>query len=116
MEDGRALGARQGVQTMLFYYLSSLVGTTKDPKQYIAGELAKMIDLSEDQLAYVRMSLATENKVLDSLSSSIDLLSLMEKSGKLDLDSVAIIKSVLLNLQTECKKALDQYIEDQEDE
>ena len=45
MEDNKMSGAKNGLQTMLFYYLYSLIGNVEDPKQYIATEIGKMIDL-----------------------------------------------------------------------
>ena len=53
MDDSRLTGAKEGVQTMLFYYLLALQGNVKDPKQVIATELGHMIDLSEEQIQYV---------------------------------------------------------------
>ena len=102
--DSKILGAKQGVQTMMYYYLSALIGTTEDPKQYIATELGKMIDLSEEQIQYVKMNVANDNKMLDNLSSSIALLESMEKTGKLDLESVGIVKQILEIMKQQCEQ------------
>ena len=109
--DSKISGAKHAVQTMMFYYFSSLIGTVEDPKQYIATELGKMIDLSEEQIQYVKMNVANDNKMLDNLSSSIALLENMEKTGKLDLESIGIVKQVLEIMQNQCKKTLEEYAE-----
>lgn len=115
MENSKVAGARQGVQTMLFYYLSALMSTVKDPKQYIATELGEMIDLSEEQIRYVQMSIKNESKILDNLSSSIALLENIEKTGKLDLESIGIVKNILSILKNQCQDALDKYTEQAEE-
>lgn len=112
MEDNKKVsGAKQSVQTMLFYYLSSIIGTVPDPKQYIATELGKMIDLSEEQIRYVQMNIKNESKMLDNLSSSVQLLESIEKTGKLDLESINIVKQILLLMQEQCRTALDNFTE-----
>lgn len=111
MENNKISGARQGVQTMMFYYFSSLIGAVEDPKQYIATEMGKMIDLSEEQIQYVKMSIANDNKMLDNLSSSIALLENIEKTGKLDLESIGIIKGILTIMKEQCNKVLNEFTE-----
>ena len=64
MDDSRLTGAKEGVQTMLFYYLLALQGNVKDPKQVIATELGHMIDLSEEQIQYVQSHISTEGKLV----------------------------------------------------
>lgn len=108
-EDNKITGAKNGVQTMLFYFLSSVIGKVEDPKQYIASELGKMIDLSEEQIQYVQMCVTHENKMLESLSSSISLLKNMEKTGELDLDSVKIVRNILEIMSEDCKQVLEKY-------
>ena len=107
MEDNKMSGAKNGLQTMLFYYLYSLIGNVKDPKQYIATEMGKMIDLSEEQIQYVEMNIANDNKLLENLSSSIRLLDNIEKTGKLDMESIKIVKSILEIMENQCKEILD---------
>lgn len=109
--DSKISGAKHGVQTMMFYYLSSLIGTVKDPKQHIATELGKMIDLSEEQIQYVKMNVSNDNKMLDNLSSSIALLENIEKTGKLDLESIGIVKQILEIMKGQCETALKDYAE-----
>jgi len=116
MESNKISGAKHGVQTMMFYYLSSLIGSVEDPKQHIATELGKMINLSEEQIQYVRMQVANENKMLVNLSSSIALLENMEKTGKLDLESIGIVKGILTIMQEQCQKALTEYTDTEDEE
>lgn len=112
MEDNKINGAKNGVQTMLFYYLSSLIGTVEDPKQYIATEMGKMIDLSEEQIQYVKMDIANENKLIENLSSAISLLENMEKTGKPDFESIKIVRSILEIMKTQGEKAIKEYMGD----
>ena len=116
MESNKISGAKHGVQTMMFYYLSSQIGSVEDPKQHIATELGKMINLSEEQIQYVRMQVANENKMLVNLSSSIALLENMEKTGKLDLESIGIVKGILTIMQEQCQKALTEYTDTEDEE
>ena len=107
MEDNKISGAKNGLQTMLFYYLYSLIGNVEDPKQYIITEMGKMIDLSEEQIQYVEMNIANDNKLLENLSSSIRLLDNIEKTGKLDMESIKIVKGILEIMENQCKEILD---------
>ena len=107
MEDNKMSGAKNGLQTMLFYYLYSLIGNVEDPKQYIITEMGKMIDLSEEQIQYVEMNIANDNKLLENLSSSINLLDNIEKTGKLDMESIKIVKGILEIMKNQCKEILD---------
>ena len=107
MEDNKMSGAKNGLQTMLFYYLYSLIGNVEDPKQHIATEISKMIDLSEEQIQYVEMNIANDNKLLENLSSSINLLDNIEKTGKLDMESIKIVKGILEIMKNQCKEILD---------
>lgn len=110
MESNKISGAKNGLQTMMFYYLSSLLGTVEDPKQYIATELGQLIDLSEEQIQYVRMNIANDNKMLDNLSSSIALLENIEKTGKLDMESIKIVKGILEIMKGQCEDALKEFV------
>lgn len=116
MEDVRISGAKQAVQTMLFYYLTTLIGVVEDPKQYIATEMAQMIDLSEEQARYVGMHIGTNGKVIEGLSSSISLLDGMDKKQQFDQESVRIVKGVLESLRNECQIALDKFVQEEKDD
>ena len=115
MEDNKMSGAKNGLQTMLFYYLYSLIGNVEDPKQYIITEMGKMIDLSEEQIQYVEMNIANDNKLLENLSSSIRLLDNIEKTGKLDMESIKIVKGILEIMENQCKEILND-MEDADNE
>jgi len=116
MESSKAAGAKEAVSTMMFYYLSSLIGTQEDPKQYIAGELGNMIGLTEDQIAYVRSTINTDNKIISSLQTSIDLLNNMLESKKIDIDSMNIVIEIMKTLKAECTKAITKYIGEESDD
>ena len=112
--DSKVTGARQGVQNMLFYYISALMDNgVQDVKQYIAGEISSMIDLSEEQATYVKSHILNNNKVVDNLSSSIALLDNMEKTGKLDLESIKIVKGILSIMETRYKETINDFAGDE---
>lgn len=110
MTDNKEYGAKLAVQNMLFYYLSSLISNNvEDPKQVIASELGAMIDLSEEQIQYVKLSIATDDKVLSNLDSCIQLLDAIKDKESFDLESIQIVKSVLKLMREKCEKTLDEY-------
>ncbi len=102
----KSSGAKQAVQNMLFYYLTTLLDE-KDPKQIIASEMGAMIDLSEDQLNYVKLQLSAKNKVLDNLETCVQLLENMVKTEKLDIDSLKIVIQVLSLMRDACSASLE---------
>lgn len=99
-------GAKQAVQNMLFYYLTTLLDK-EDPKQIIASELGAMISLSEEQLNYVKLHLSAENKVLDNFGTCIQLLENMVKTEKIDIDSLKIVIQVLSLMKDTCAATLE---------
>lgn len=115
MEDDRLSGARNGVETMLFYMFIEAFDKYEDPKQYIATEMVKMIELSEEQAMYVKSAIATDNKVFESLSSSIELLKNMRKQNTIDIDSMNIVIDILSNIYTRFKDALKKFNPSEED-
>lgn len=117
MDNSRITGAKQSVQNMLFYYISALIDSgVKDVKQYIASEIGDMIDLSEEQVSYVQSHISNENKVVENLSSSIALLEGMEKTGKLDLEAIKIVKGILGIMKTQYQETMATFdIEDGDD-
>lgn len=115
--NSKVTGAKQGVQNMLFYYISALMDSgVQDVKQYVASEISSMIDLSEEQATYVKSHILNDNKVVDNLSSSIALLDNMEKTGKLDLESIRIVKGILNIMEKQYKDAIYNFVEDNEDD
>lgn len=115
MEDNKISGSKAGAQTMLFYYLYSLMGKVKDPKQVVATELGKMIDLSEEQINYVQLNLSMENTLLANLESSISLLKVMKTTGKLDIESLQIVISMLDLMRQKAEKLFIEDVEEQEE-
>lgn len=113
MESNKTFGAKNGVQSMLYYYLTALMESgVQDPKQKIATDIASMIDLSEEQLAYVRTHLSDGVRFEEELFSSIKLLKGMEKSGKLDKEALQIVIAMLENGAKQLKEAIDNYTMD----
>ena len=53
------------------------------------------------------MNIANDNKLLENLSSSIRLLDNIEKTGKLDMESIKIVKGILEIMENQCKEILD---------
>ncbi len=110
-DEGKIVGAKNGVQTMLYYYLSSLIGQVEDPKQVIASEIGAMIDFSEAQAQYIAMDVKSNNKMLDNLTCSIDLLKSMEQAKEFDLDSIKIITGILEIMKKQCEETLEKFVE-----
>lgn len=105
--DSRTTSAKNGVQTMLFYYLTALIECgVKDPKQHIATEISKMIDLSEEQYAYVMAHTSLENKSVEMLSTSIKLLEKMEQDGSIDTEAIHIVTEMVKKIKEQCENAI----------
>lgn len=110
MEDNRIAAAREGVQNMLFYYLTSLIESgVKDPKQYIATEIGKMINLSDEQRKYIEANLALEDNISKGLSQCISMLKNMENAKEIDAECFGIIVNILSRIQ-------EEYSRESEDE
>lgn len=108
--DSRTASAKNGVQTMLFYYLTSLIECgVKDPKQRIATEIGSMIDLSEEQYAYVMAHTALNNKAVEMLSTSVSLLERMEKSKSIDAEAIHIVTELVKSVKEQCEKAVSLF-------
>ncbi len=89
-------GSEAGVRKMLMYYISALKDAgIEDINQYIATKMAEMIQLSEEQLKFVLVNFNNENKLVDNLQNSIQLLTAMKDKKKLDLESLEIVIKVL---------------------
>jgi uncharacterized protein YeeX (DUF496 family) len=111
MSDNIISSSQKAVEDMLFYYYYSLVRSKcPDPKQVIATELPKMINLTEDQMNYIKINCLQENKLLENLDSSIGLLSSMEGSKVLDMESIRIVKGILTVMKEQCKQTFDDFI------
>lgn len=101
---------RKTVEDMMFYYLFGLLRSgEQDPKQVIATEVAKMINLTEEQLDYIKINTEEHNNLIENLDCSIELLSNMEQSKKLDMESIKIVKGILLAMKEHAKEPLSKY-------
>lgn len=89
-------GAEFAVKKMLMYYVSALqtIGVD-DIRQYIATRIGDMISLSEEQLQFILTNFHEDNKLIENLNNSIQLLNKMKKEDKLDVESLDIVIQVL---------------------
>ena len=110
LNDSKVMGAKMGVETMLYYYMAALSGKVKDIKQYMANRLPAMIDLTEEQSTYVAASMTDCNTVLTSLDTSMRLLQNTIDSDNFDKDSIQLVIKILQNLYDECESALRTYL------
>jgi hypothetical protein len=105
--------SKKAVEDMMFYYLFGLIRNgVQDPKQVIATEIAEMINLTEEQLDYVKVNTAEHNNLIENLDCSIELLSNIEQSKKLDLESIKIVKGILLVMKEHAKEPLSKYFKE----
>lgn len=89
-------GSESAVRKMLLYYVSALQSIgVEDVKQYIATRIGEMISLSEEQVQFILANFNKENKLIENLDNSIQLLEKMKKEEKLDLESLDIVIQVL---------------------
>ena len=89
-------GSESAVRKMLLYYVSALQSVgVEDVKQYIATRIGEMISLSEEQVQFILANFNKENKLIENLDNSIQLLEKMRKEKKLDLESLDIVIQVL---------------------
>ena len=97
------------LEDMLFYYLHSLIKEGEpDPLQKIATELPEMINCSKEQIDYVKMNILEGNKLVENLDSSIGLLSSMEESKTLDLESIKIVSSILKIMKKDAMESIEK--------
>jgi hypothetical protein len=105
--------SRKAVENMMFYYLFGLIRSgEQDPKQVIATEVAKMVNLTEEQLDYIKINTEEHNNLLENLDCSIELLSNIEQSKKLDLESIKIVKGILTAMREHAKEPLSKYFQE----
>lgn len=101
--------SKNAVVDMLFYYIHSLIKQgVEDPLQVIATELPEMIHASMEQMEYIKMNVLQDNKLVENLDSSIELLSSMEESKSLDLESIKIVKGILEIMRDNAKVPLQK--------
>ena len=111
--DNRLDGARSNVKTMLYYYIVALMEAgDQDPKETIASQIADMIGLSEDQVAFVKDKMTQRTTLEQQLECAIELLHAIEKSKKLDIESVRIVRKLLASILDSYKEAIRKFTED----
>lgn len=108
--------SKNAVVDMLFYYIHSLIKQgVEDPLQVIATELPEMIHASMEQMEYIKMNVLQDNKLVENLDSSIELLSSMEESKSLDLESIKIVKGILEIMRDNAKVPLQKVFVGEEE-
>lgn len=94
--------AQEAVVSMLIMYYTTLCGNVKDPKQVIATELPKLINLSEEQAVFVQQGCKKNAPVIiEGLKNCLQLLSLMKSKQKVDNESIDIISMTLKKIAEE---------------
>lgn len=107
----RRESARKDLQTMLFYYITALIEEGEsDPKRVIATEMSEMIQLSEEQLAYVRAKQDNAIDISEQLDSAEKLLKNSVKKDKVDMEAVKIVRKLLTVTSKQIKEAYEKYI------
>ena len=100
---------KQAIVDMLFYYIYSLIKQgVEDPLQVVSTEFPEMIHVSMEQIEYIKMNTLQDNKLVENLDSSIGLLSSMEESKTLDLESIKIVKGILEIMRDNAKVSLQK--------
>lgn len=100
---------KQAIIDMLFYYIYSLIKQgVEDPLQVVSTELPEMIHASMEQIEYIKMNTLQGDKLVENLDSSIELLSSMEESKTLDLESIKIVKGILEIMRDNAKVSLQK--------
>lgn len=117
MGNEETKGLEKSVQTMLFYYITSLIDTgVQDTRQYVATVLPKMINLTEEQSLFVQTQVRKDRSLPEKLRLSVELLKNIEKTGKLDMQSITLVRSMVENMYDNCKEVLEMVVDDEEDE
>lgn len=93
---------KSALQTMLIYYYQTLLKSgVKDPRQVIATELPKMINLSKEQSEYIYEHIddntLTTKEIIDSLIAILlphtkDNITLNKKDATLMINNLKILK------------------------
>ena len=100
---------KQAIIDMLFYYIYSLIKQgVEDPLQVVSTELPEMIHASMEQIEYIKMNTLQGDKLVENLDSSIELLSSIEESKTLDLESIKIVKGILKIMRDNAKVSLQK--------
>ena len=109
--------SKDAVVDMLFYYMYSLVKQgVNDPLQIVSTELPEMIHASKEQIEYIKMNTLQKDRLVENLDSSIGLLSSIEESKTLDLESIKIVKGILEIMRNDAKISLQKVFGDEGEE
>ena len=104
---------KNAVVDMLFYYIHSLIKQgVEDPLQVISTEIPEMIHASMEQIEYIKINTLQNNKLVENLDSSIELINSMEESKSLDLESLKIVKGILEIIRNDAKTSLQKVFGD----
>ena len=104
---------KNAVVDMLFYYIHSLIKQgVEDPLQVISTEIPEMIHASMEQIEYIKINTLQNNKLVENLDSSIELLNSMEESKSLDLESLKIVKGILEIIRNDANTSLQKVFGD----
>lgn len=104
---------KNAVVDMLFYYIHSLIKQgVEDPLQIVSTEIPEMIHASMEQIEYIKINTLQNNKLVENLDSSIELLNSMEESKSLDLESLKIVKGILEIMRNDAKTSLQKVFGD----
>lgn len=89
-------GAENAIRKMLLYYVSALHDLgVEDVKGYVVQHLSEMIDFSEDQYNFIKDNLSNDNKIVESINLSIELLKNIEETKEIDFESISIVTKTL---------------------
>lgn len=116
MNDGSTKTLNAVVDMLFYHYYALIKQGVEDPKQVIATELPKLIGLSEEQIQYVKINTLQENKLIENLDSSIKLLSSIEESKSLDMDSIKIVKGILKIIRKNAEEPLRNVFEKEDND
>jgi hypothetical protein len=61
----------------------------------VAKHLSELIDFSEDQYSLIKENLSNDNKVMEGIQLSIELLKSIKENNNLDIESVDIVIKTL---------------------
>ena len=99
--DNRLEGAKNSLRTMMYYYVVALTENGEsDPKKVIAEEMAEMLALTEEQTAYVVDRVTKRTPIVEQAKCAVELLQAIEKSNKLDKESIRIVRKLIESIIT----------------
>lgn len=116
MDDNRLESAKSALRNMLFYYIAELIDQgVEDPRQRVATEIGELINLSSEQLEYIYSKLSSSVSLEDNVDMCIKLLINIEKTKKLDMESIIIVRKTLEIFEQLIVNSKDYVLEGEED-